>query len=131
MEMHVHPTADVSRREQILRQWYRQELRKIIPPMLEKWQSVLNVQITDWGIKRMKTKWGSCNAEARRIWINLELAKKPIKCLEYTVVHEMAHFIDAIARKTPVRTSIEDGVKALALADAATRSWRERRIIEL
>ena len=94
MEMHVPPTADVSRREQILRQWYRQQLRKIIPRLLEKWQSVLNVQITDWGIKRMKTKWGSCNAEARRIWINLELAKKPIKCLEYTVVHEMAHFIE-------------------------------------
>jgi len=94
MEMHVPPTADALQREQILRQWYRQQLTKIIPPLLEKWQSVLNVQITDWGIKRMKTKWGSCNAEARRIWINLELAKKPVKCLEYTVVHEMAHFIE-------------------------------------
>ena len=59
-----------------------------------KWQAVLGVKIAHCGIKRMKTKWGSCNAEAGRIWLNLELAKKPVRCLEYIVVHELAHLVE-------------------------------------
>ena len=59
-----------------------------------KWQAVLGVKIAHWGVKRMKTKWGSCNAESGRIWLNLELAKKPVQCLEYIVVHELAHLVE-------------------------------------
>ena len=54
-------------------------------------QPILDVEVAEWGIKRMRTKWGSCNRAARRVWLNLELAKKPVRCLEYIVVHELAH----------------------------------------
>jgi len=78
----------------VLQRWYRQQLKELIPPLLEKWQSVLGAQIAHWGIKKMKTKWGACNFEARSIWLNLELAKKPVQCLEYIVVHELVHLIE-------------------------------------
>ncbi|HKL02801.1 MAG TPA: M48 family metallopeptidase, partial [Cryomorphaceae bacterium] len=48
--------------------------------------------VNEWGVKLMKTKWGSCNIDNRRIWLNLELAKKPKHCLDYVVLHEMIHF---------------------------------------
>lgn len=94
MELHVRPQTDARQRERILQGWYRQQLRGLIPPLLEKWQAAVGVEIADWGIKKMKTKWGSCNVEAGRIWLNLELAKKPAACLEYIVVHEMVHLLE-------------------------------------
>lgn len=94
MDMYVRPGAATPKREQILNDWYRQQLRALIPPLLEKWEPVLNVQTLEWGIKRMKTKWGTCSPAAQRIWVNLELAKKPPQCLEYIVVHELVHLIE-------------------------------------
>jgi hypothetical protein len=94
LELHVRPDADANEREQILQNWYRTHLRRLIPPLLAKWQPILGVEATSWGIKRMKTKWGACNIDARRIWLNLELAKKPVQCLEYIVVHELVHLIE-------------------------------------
>ncbi len=84
----------MEQREQALQQWYRQELKTLIPPILEKWQPYISVQAAVWGVKKMKTKWGSCNTDERRIWINLELIKKPIQCLEYIVVHELVHLLE-------------------------------------
>ena len=94
MELHVPPKATAAQRDRVLQRWYRQELKKLIPPLLEKWRTVLGVQAADWGIKKMKTKWGACNVDARRLWLNLELAKKPPQCLEYIVVHELAHLLE-------------------------------------
>jgi predicted metal-dependent hydrolase len=91
MELHVPRGAGAKQRERTLQRWYRRQLKELIPPLLDKWQPLLGVQVTHWGIKRMKTRWGTCNAEARRIWLNLELAKKPAQCLEYLVVHELMH----------------------------------------
>ena len=65
-----------------------------IPPLIDKWQKIIGVEVNDWGIKKMKTKWGTCTIEKRRIWLNLELAKKSDNCLEYIVVHEMVHLIE-------------------------------------
>src|SRR5437870_1634493 len=93
LELHIARQATAVQRERALRRWYRQELRLMIPPLLSKWQSILGLTVSEWGIRRMKTKWGTCNPKARRIWLNLELAKKPRQCLEYIVVHEMAHLI--------------------------------------
>ena len=59
-----------------------------------RWETLLGVQAAGYGIKKMKTKWGSCNADARRVWLNLELAKKPPQCLEYLIVHELTHLIE-------------------------------------
>ncbi len=94
LELYVRPGSDVSQREAILSSWYRAQLKTLIPPLLGKWQPALGVQVAVWGIKRMKTRWGSCNPSARRIWLNLELIKKPVSCLEYVVVHELLHFYE-------------------------------------
>ena len=94
LELQVRPEITVNGRERILHQWYRQHLRELIPALLEKWQAVLGVHASEFGIKKMKTKWGTCNIEARRIWINLELAKKPVSCLEYIIVHELTHLLE-------------------------------------
>jgi predicted metal-dependent hydrolase len=94
IDLYVRPGTTAEQREKILHRWYREQLKTMIPPLLQKWQLVLGVEVADWGIKRMKTKWGACNVDARRIWINLELAKKPIQCLEYILAHELVHLIE-------------------------------------
>ena len=74
--------------------FYRVELHKTIPKLITKWSEILNVNITAYGIKKMRTKWGTCNTLAKRIWVNVELAKKPIHCLEYIIVHELVHLLE-------------------------------------
>jgi len=91
IEIFVRPEATAEQRRALLQRWYRERLKALIPPLLEKWQQALGVQAADWGIKRMKTRWGTCNIKARRVWFNLELAKKPEQCLEYVVAHELMH----------------------------------------
>lgn len=94
LEVHARPETTPEQRERALQAWYRQQLKALIPPLLEKWQPLLGVEVADWGIRKMKTKWGTCNILERRIWLNLELAKKPVECLEYLVVHELAHLLE-------------------------------------
>ncbi len=94
LELHVKPNTPIEKRHEILTEWYRAELKKCIPPLIEKWEKILNVKVKEWQVKQMKTKWGSCNIEKKRIWLNLELAKKPEHCLEYVIVHEMAHLLE-------------------------------------
>lgn len=94
LELRVSPGTDTEGREVILHRWYRQMLREQIPALIAKWEPVVGVKVADWRIKRMKTRWGTCNFDAGRIWINLELAKKPPVCLEYIVVHEMVHLLE-------------------------------------
>ena len=99
IQLMVRPGSNRQKREEVLLQWYREGLRDQIPPLIEKWEPVMGVQVADWGIKRMKTRWGSCNIRAHRIWINLELAKKPAYCLEYVLVHEMVHLLERLHNK--------------------------------
>ncbi|HZM05673.1 MAG TPA: SprT family zinc-dependent metalloprotease [Candidatus Saccharimonadales bacterium] len=94
LELLVRPETAAPQRSRILHQWYRQRIKELIPPLIEKWQKVLGVVVAEWGVKKMKTRWGTCNIEARRIWLNLELAKKPVQCLEYIVAHELVHLIE-------------------------------------
>lgn len=94
LDLFVRPGASAGQREAVLLHWYREQLKTMIPPLLEKWQPILGVQASHWGIKKMKTKWGSCNPTAKRLWFNLELAKKPVMCLEYIVVHELVHLLE-------------------------------------
>ena len=90
----VPPNSEVQRRDEVLTKWYRRELKAVLPPIIERWEGELGVKVAFWGVKRMKTKWGSCNPKSGRIWVNLELAKKPIQCLDYIVLHEMVHLIE-------------------------------------
>ena len=94
IDLYVPKGARRAKREKVLQEWYRQELKAQIPALIEKWEKVLNVSVAQWGVKRMKTRWGTCNVLARRIWINLEIAKKPFQCLDYIIVHEMVHLLE-------------------------------------
>ena len=94
MELRICPGADRDAREAVLHQWYRRQLRDQLPPLLAKWEQKVGVTVEDVRIRKMKTRWGSCNAGAKRIWINLELTKKPTSCLEYILVHEMVHLLE-------------------------------------
>lgn len=90
----VRPGSDRDTREAVMQRWYRQYLRAQLPPLLEKWEAKLGVSVNEMRIRKMKTLWGSCNVEAKRIWLNLELAKKPESCLVYILVHEMVHLLE-------------------------------------
>jgi predicted metal-dependent hydrolase len=94
LELHTRRESDAKARERVLQRWYRQRLRELIPPLLSKWEAILGIRASAWGIKRMKTRWGTCNVAAGRIWLNLELAKKPPSCLEYILVHEIVHLVE-------------------------------------
>lgn len=94
LELGVRPNSDREAREAVLHRWYRRHLRNQLPPLIAKWEPKLGVTVEDVRIKKMKTLWGSCNAEAKRIWLNLELAKKPSSCLVYILVHEMVHLLE-------------------------------------
>lgn len=94
IELYVRPETTIEKRKEILDEWYRQELKELLPDIISKWEQTIGVQINEFGIKKMKTKWGTCNADAKRIWLNLELAKKPVECIEYIVVHELVHLIE-------------------------------------
>ena len=94
MILRVRPSSTRGRREQSVLDWYRGELRNISKELLEAWQKRIGVRVGSWGIKRMKTRWGTCSQKASRIWLNSELAKKPVACIEYVVVHELVHLIE-------------------------------------
>ncbi len=94
INLHVRPGATTLQRHNIITEWHRTELKKMIPVMIDKWEHKMGVQVEEWGVKQMKTKWGTCNIDKKKIWLNLELAKKPVQCLEYIIVHEMVHLLE-------------------------------------
>ncbi len=94
IDLFVPEGSDKAFRERVMLAWYRQQLKAQIPALIAQWEPVLGVKVADWRVKQMKTKWGTCNIEAGRIWLNLELAKKSAQCLEYIVVHEMMHLLE-------------------------------------
>ena len=94
LKMFVKPKTSIEIKEKLLDGWYRAELKKQIPKLIYKWQPIIGKKVTDCSVRKMKTKWGSCNIEKRHIRLNLELAKKPPECLEYIFVHEMVHLLE-------------------------------------
>ena len=94
MLLTIAPGTSTENREKVLTKWYREQLKQQIPQLLEKWQPVIGVDVADWHVRKMKTRWGSCNIAAQRILLNLELIKKPVECLEYILVHEMVHLLE-------------------------------------
>lgn len=94
LAMRIRPGTGRDKREQLLNDWYRWHVKSLVPDLLSRWQPIMGVHVADWGVKRMKTRWGSCNVRDHRVWLNLELAKKPPRCLEYVLVHEMVHLLE-------------------------------------
>lgn len=90
----VRPGTDRDKREAIFDRWYRSQLSDRLPALVAKWEPKVGVRVAEARIRKMKTRWGTCNRRARRIWLNLELMKKPASCLEYVVVHELVHIIE-------------------------------------
>jgi len=82
---------DRTKREQAIQEFFRKYLKREIPKLIEKWEPIMGVSVNEFGVKRMKTRWGTCNIRARRIWLSLALAEKSPELLEYVVVHEMVH----------------------------------------
>jgi len=94
LRLYVRPGADREKRMAVMDDFYRRHLKEVLPGIISRWEKVVQVKVNEFGVKKMKTKWGTCNRKARRIWINLELAKKPPECLEYIVVHELTHLLE-------------------------------------
>ncbi|MFZ1809312.1 MAG: SprT family zinc-dependent metalloprotease [Cyclobacteriaceae bacterium] len=94
IELHVKPNSTIEQRHSIMSEWCREELKKVASTIFPKWEKKMGVSIDTWGIRQMKTKWGTCNQESKRIHLNLELSKKPIQCIEYIVVHELVHLFE-------------------------------------
>ena len=94
LQLYVRPGTARHRRKALLDNWYREQLTPRIEELLAIWQPLIGKEVAEFGIKQMKTRWGSCNIRQRRIWLNLELARKPVACLEYVIVHEMVHLLE-------------------------------------
>lgn len=118
LSMNVRPGSTIESRERLLHAWYRSALVELVPPLLDTWAPVIGVSPDFWAIKRMRTRWGTCNPTARRIWLNLELAKKPPECLEYVLVHELTHLLEASHNE-----------RFKALMDGFMPTWRTIRAI--
>jgi len=114
--LRVRPGTGVAKRREILEEWHRGQLREAIPVLVEKWQRLMGVRVSRFFVQRMKTKWGSCNHQAGTIRINTDLARKPKECLEYIIVHEMAHLIEPTHNE-----------RFTALMDRFLPKWQSRR----
>ena len=108
--------ADVSliQKQQLLQNWYRKQMQNLLPALITKWEPIIGVRVAQWGIRLMKTRWGRCNTRVGRIWLNLNFIKKPLECLEYVLIHEMVHLLEASHNK-----------RFYTLMDQFLPHWRE------
>jgi predicted metal-dependent hydrolase len=116
LDLYVRPNSTRAQRERVISAWYRERLRESIPQLIAKWEQKIGVHAEEWGIKKMKTKWGTCNIKERRIWLNLELAKKSEHCLEYVIVHELVHLLERLHNE-----------RFLALMNKFMSNWTQYR----
>ncbi|EGR4479999.1 M48 family metallopeptidase [Vibrio cholerae] len=116
LHLYVNPATTLENKALVLSSYYRDELKARIAELLPIWEDKIGVIAADWGVKKMKTKWGSCNIQAKRIWLNLELAKKPPECLEYILVHELVHLLER-----------NHNERFKGYMDRLLPDWRERR----
>lgn len=112
----VRPGTDACKRQAILDQWYCAQLKACLPALFARYEPLMGVKVNEFGIRKMKTRWGTCNYRVGRIWINLDLARRPPELLEYIVVHEMAHLLEPSHNRHFV-----------ALMDRFSPRWREHR----
>jgi predicted metal-dependent hydrolase len=116
MILRVRPGTDTSRRHSIVESWYREQVKEAIPPLLAKWEPVVGATVERFFVRRMRTKWGSCNSKARSIRLNTDLARKPPEFLEYVVVHELVHLLEP-----------GHGPRFVEQMDRALPQWQFRR----
>lgn len=97
--LQVRPGATKAKRASVLKEFRREQIKEAIPKLIDKWEATMGVDVWDYGVKQMKTRWGTCNIRDHRIWLNLELAKKRPELLEYVVIHEMVHLLERLHNK--------------------------------
>ena len=112
----VRPGSSAEKRAYVIHEWHKSLLRALIPPLIKKWESKLNIKVSGYFLQRMKTKWGSCSPRTRHIRLNTELVKKPKDLLEYVIVHEIAHLLEP-----------NHSERFVALLQRNYPSWREAR----
>ena len=116
MVLTVRPGTGRDQRQEIVEVWYRQQVREALPALIAKWEPIMGVRVAQCTVRKMKTRWGSCTPQTRRIRINTDLAKKPSECLEYILVHEMAHLLEPTHNE-----------RFVALMDQFLPKWRSCR----
>lgn len=116
MLLRVRPDTDEATRQSIVDAWYREQLKAAVPALIARWEPLVGVRVGRFYVQRMKTKWGSCNPGSGSIRLNTDLARKPRECLEYIVVHEMAHLLEST-----------HSARFVALLDRLLPQWRLRR----
>lgn len=114
LELHSKSGSTAEERRKLLEDWYREQVRSKAAPFFEKWERILGAEAAEWRVRKMSTRWGTCNVKAKRIWLSLELAKKSDDCLEYVVVHELAHLLEP-----------GHGPRFVAHMDRAISNWRD------
>ena len=114
INLYIRENTSIEKRGEVLREWYRAELKETLLPLVAKWEEILHVQARHWEVKQMKTLWGSCNTRSERIIFNLELIKKPGHCIEYIVAHEMTHLVERL-----------HNAKFTAILDNHIPNWRQ------
>ena len=112
----VRAGASDFNKQAVMALWYREQIKTAVLLLLDKWASRMNVQVERVYVQKMKTKWGSCNPTTRSIRLNTDLAKKPAQCLEYVVVHELAHLIER-----------HHNERFIGLMDSHMPHWRQHR----
>ena len=116
MMLRIRPGTSLERKQEILDAWYREKLKVMLPELIAKWEHLMGVKVERFHVQKMKTKWGSCSHQRRSIRLNADLARKPIECLEYIVLHEMAHLLE------PTHND-----RFMALMDRFMPKWRHYR----
>lgn len=116
MILGIRAGTETLRRQAIVDEWYRGLLHEALPKLIAKWEPIMGVRVNRCVVRKMKTRWGSCTPRTRRIRINTDLAKKPPACLEYILVHEMAHILEPSHNK-----------RFVALMDQFMPKWRACR----
>jgi predicted metal-dependent hydrolase len=113
MILRTRPETSKQRKQEIHEAWYREQLKAALPPLIEKWEALMGVEVGHCYVQKMRTKWGSCSHDSRNIRLNTDLAKKPPECLEYIVVHELAHLLEPTHNQ-----------RFIALMDQFMPKWR-------
>lgn len=116
MVLYVRPGTSVQQRAALLEGWYREQVRAAVLPLLKKWEPLMGVKSSSVLVQRMKTRWGSCTPSKKSIRLNTALAEKPPQCLEYVVVHELAHLIEP-----------SHNARFVSVMDAFMPQWRSWR----
>jgi predicted metal-dependent hydrolase len=116
IEMRLRPETTFEKRQAVLNGWYRSEFKELLPDLAARWEERIGEKASEWRIRRMRTRWGSCNTGARRIWLSLALVKKPVRCIEYVIVHELVHLLER-----------KHNARFYAHMDEFMPDWRERR----